>query len=586
MTNDKICSLGYTSVKLRDKIFAPQMEKVKQYYLDIPNDDLLYGFRKRAGKKLAGNQLYGWYGGGVFHVFGQILGALAKFSLITGDKRMAEKADMLLEGWLECMEDDGYGLQNMPGKPNDPYYEFDKLLGGLVDNYVFLNNEKAKFAISRLTDWGIKYLNQDGRLTPEKPTSEWYTISENIYRAYAALGDEKYLKFAKIWEYPYYWNRFLDVENFDFPPRHAYSHVNTFGGAAMAYRLFGEDRYLDIIRNAYDIITSKYTYATGGYGPAESLFGKDGYLGENLLHTLDDGWGHTEVSCCSWAVFKLCRYLMEFTGDARYAGWVEQALYNMIGSILPPEPGGKIMYYADYYRDGAVKHCEDGRIWAPGGTFEWPCCSGTMPHAIAEYVNLVAFKGKAGIYISQYINSEIEVDCPDNKVMISVETDYPEEELIRFTVKPEQEKTVTLHFRKPVFSEKPEFIMNGETLAYGEEDGWLTVKRTWKYGDSFTLRIPMSLEFKSVDAKHPELGAFVYGPVVLAADVNGILEGDTSNLSLWIKALDEGDPLNFYTIQSSTKLYDNRRKILKPYYRIGKYEQYYMYSHVEQLKRI
>jgi len=50
----------------------------------------------------------------------------------------------------------------------------------------------------------------------------------------------------------------------------------------------------------------------------------------------------------AWAGFKLTRYLMGFTGEARYGDWVETLLYNGIGATLPVQPDGRSYYYADY----------------------------------------------------------------------------------------------------------------------------------------------------------------------------------------------------------------------------------------------
>jgi len=41
----------------------------------------------------------------------------------------------------------------------------------------------------------------------------------------------------------------------------------------------------------------------------------------------------------SWAGSKLTRYLMGFTGEARYGDWVETLLYNGIGATLLVQPG-------------------------------------------------------------------------------------------------------------------------------------------------------------------------------------------------------------------------------------------------------
>jgi len=42
-----ITPFNYSGVQLRDSMFKYQFNKMKDYYLDIPNDDMLKGFRER-----------------------------------------------------------------------------------------------------------------------------------------------------------------------------------------------------------------------------------------------------------------------------------------------------------------------------------------------------------------------------------------------------------------------------------------------------------------------------------------------------------------------------------------------------------
>ena len=100
---------------------------------------------------------------------------------------------------------------------------------------------------------------------------EWYTLPENLYRAYQLTGEQKYLDFAQEWDYTYLWDK-LNNKDSAIGPRHAYSQVNSLSSAAMAYEVTGKKYYLDAIENGYTEITERHTYATGGYGPAECLF--------------------------------------------------------------------------------------------------------------------------------------------------------------------------------------------------------------------------------------------------------------------------------------------------------------------------
>ena len=65
-------------------------------------------------------------------------------------------------------------------------------------------------------------------------------------------------------------------------PVHAYSHVNSFNSAAMAFAVTGDDRYLRICTNAYDFIQRTQCYATAAAsGPDERLMPPDGSLGRS-----------------------------------------------------------------------------------------------------------------------------------------------------------------------------------------------------------------------------------------------------------------------------------------------------------------
>ena len=51
----------YKGVTLNNSRLKTQLDLVKREYLSIPNDDLLKGFRQRAGFPAPGNDLGGWY---------------------------------------------------------------------------------------------------------------------------------------------------------------------------------------------------------------------------------------------------------------------------------------------------------------------------------------------------------------------------------------------------------------------------------------------------------------------------------------------------------------------------------------------
>jgi len=586
LKNKKFSRFNYSNVKLAESRFKNQFSRTLDYYYKIPDDSLLYGFRKRAGLKTPGRELYGWYGAGLGNIFGQIIGSYAKMYASTNDIKLKNKNNYLVEEWAKCLDEDGYFYYNPKGHVLDPHYEYEKILGGLLDSYEYAQNDDALKYLNKITDWAIKNLSRNVKQIVKMPyrleSNEWYTLSENLYRAYELTSREKYKEFAREWEYEVFWDKFLN-KNFLSYPKHAYSHVNSLNGAARAFIVKGDNKYRDIIENAYDIITKKQIYCTGGYGPREVFFSEDGYLGESLIKYDPDGLGNAEIPCGTWAVFKLCGYLMEITGDAKYADWVEKLLYNGIGAELLPADNGNVMYYANYHLQGAQKTNFMSRLPTVSGfTDEWPCCCGTYPQDVTEYFNLIYFHDNDGIYISQYIPSSLEFKKNNQLVNISIDTMYPEENEIDINIETKKKLEFKINLRIPNWViGKVSVMVNGQNLSVNTKRGeWLSIKREWTDKDRIKLILPMALYFSIVDEQHPDIVALNYGPIVLSKNLNGILTGDIHHPDLWIKKVDN-KTLEFETQQGKIKGYPSLKVIFKPFYSVKECERYYIYNRSE-----
>ena len=95
------------------------------------------------------------------------------------------------------------------------HYQFDKMICGLVDLHVYAGADDALPLLARLTDGASATFNRD-RVPASAASffgrpSEWYTLPENLYRAYQATGDERFRSFAEVWLYEPYWSRFADT---------------------------------------------------------------------------------------------------------------------------------------------------------------------------------------------------------------------------------------------------------------------------------------------------------------------------------------------------------------------------------------
>ncbi len=554
----------YSGVRLLDGRLKSQYDAMRDYFFAIPDDDILKGFRSRAGLSAPGEDLGGWYSGeprrtwwsrgDTFNTFGQWLSAMARMSKATGDAEMRLKAIHLMTEWARTIEPDGYFFYSRA--PWQPHYIYDKTVCGLVDMGLYLGRKDALSHLEKITDWAMSDLD---RARKPDTNTEWYTLSENLYRAHALTGNKKYRDFADVWRFTDYWKSFIGPSTLTSHGHHAYSHVNTLSGAAMAYQVSGEPEYLAEIKAAYDWLQQNQCFATGGYGPDEELVTPDGELGRRLEST-----SHSfETPCGAWAGFKLARYLMMFTGQARYGDWIEKLVYNGLGVALPMAGRGDTFYFSDYRMGGGRKYYhQDGR---------WPCCSGTYPQAVADYHNLIYFRDAAGLYVNLFVPSRVEWMQKDIPVAVEQETGYPEADTTRLTVNSGKATVFDLKFRVPAWAPVVEARVNGAAVDVAAGPGaWAVVRRTWKPGDRIEIRLPLDLRLVPVDKEHPRRVAVMRGPVVLVRRENPVIIPPAGgDLASWLRPAG-GNSIEFV-------VEGQPHGAFVPFYAVGHDEPYNMY---------
>jgi uncharacterized protein len=557
-------SFGYHGVTLDGGPLRHQVDAACEDYLRIPNDDLLKGFRQRAGKRAPGADLGGWYTSDIFHVFGQILSGLARLHAATGDPALREKAEALLAGWADCIEPDGYFYYSR--KPNAPHYIYDKILGGLTDMIIHCQSKLAAESLAKITAWAIKNLDRSNPYA--FGGTEWYTLSENLYRAYAATGDKTYREFAAVWHYTEYWDIYARRGD-SFGDRgngkktgsyHAYSHVNTLGGAAQAYLHSEKKLFLDTIQNAHDELTAHQCFATGGFGPDEELLPAAAWRGKT-----DYTHNSFETQCGCFAVFKLCKYLLSITGDDRYGDWIERLVYNGIAATIPMSADGHVFYYSDYCALGSVK-----RNHGVG----WSCCTGTRPMALADLYDLIYFHSAEDLYVNLYVSSTVVWDHSHGRVTIHQVTRFPEVDSTELHIATSRPATFGLKLRAPDWLAGPLFVkVNGEPAgALVDAHGWANVRREWRDGDRLEVRLPMKSTPVPLDATARCPAVIMRGPVAMA--IRGSVSADAGLLSQpdLDRALvpSPGEPLAFHARADNSLL-------VRAFYLVKEGEPYRLY---------
>jgi uncharacterized protein len=554
---------GYGAVTLLPSRFRDQAEEAAMTYGGLDEDMILKGFRRQTGMPAPGPDMAGWCASNSAVIFGQIVSGLVRLGKALDRPDLIEKAVRLYRGWRETLPADGNARMRL--------YDWEKLVQGLTDLYLLAGVDTLA-DLKLTTQWAERTFDRT-RPTADGhdfwgagpgDTSEWYILPEVFYRLFLGTGDAYWKSFADLWLYTDYWAPFeKSAAPGTVHPVHAYSHVNSFSSAAMAYAATGEKRYLDICVNGHDFVQATQVYATGGYGPDERLMPPDGSLGRSL----DCCAYHAEVPCGTWAGFKLSRYLMTFTGDARFGDWIETLLYNAIGAALPVQPDGKAFYYGDYRLFAGTKDY----YWQ-----EWPCCSGTYIQDVAEYHNLAYFHDDAGIYVNLYLPSELRW----GEVKVTQTTLYPEADSVDLTLDMTEAKRFALRLRRPGWTGQPVLTVNDEQLEFETVDNWIVADREWQPGDRIRLALQMSLRAKPVDKEHPDRIAILHGPLVLAQDEACCRRPFTiaSNTALETRLLKDGNNPRF---RITNAVPERHTRYLVPLYSLPKGWPYWIYFDVQ-----
>ncbi len=146
----RIEALNYDGVTIDSGFLKTQMDDTFSFYSKIPDDDLLKGFRERAGLDAPGDILGGCYSKDVWHIFGQLLSAYSRMGHVSKNNKIISKAKTLVSEWGKTIDKDGYFYYS--NNPVAYHYTYDKMTGGLVDMYEYAGNTEAMEYLSRITD--------------------------------------------------------------------------------------------------------------------------------------------------------------------------------------------------------------------------------------------------------------------------------------------------------------------------------------------------------------------------------------------------------------------------------------------------
>jgi DUF1680 family protein len=575
-----ISEFDQKNVQLLDSPLRVQFEHQRDLYMSLDTDALMKPFRVRAGLPAPGADMGGWYDNAPedFHAgppdwahsnfhgfipghsFGQYVSGLSRGYAMTGDSAVKARIAELVNAYAPTISPRFFDDYNLPA------YTFDKLLVGLMDAWYFAGVDDAKPVAAKLTAAALPYLpprlisrHVSERMPHKRPAQGWdesYTLAENLFLAWQRGMGEQYGALASRYlDYPDYFTPLAKGIN-ALKGQHAYSHVNALSSAVQAYLTLGDEAHLRAAVNGFRFLELE-SFATGGWGPNETLIGADGP--EPLYESLTKTHASFETPCGSYGHFKIARYLMRITGEAGYGDSMERLLYNAMLGALPTQQDGHTFYYSDYNMAAKKGFHND----------KWPCCSGTFIQLASDYGISSYLRDANGIYVNLYIPSRVTAEFAGRPVRITQTPLYPTAgDRSDFVVSAERPAGFAMRFRIPQWAgPRTALSINGKPVAAAVVPGkFAEIMRTWRDGDRVTIHFDMPLRLEPLNPAHPEVVALMSGPLVLFPV--GDDAGQLSRSEL-MSARRDGEG---WTIAAA-----DRKVRLKPFAAIGD-EQYRLYT--------
>lgn len=578
----KAWSFNLKDVKLLNSPFRHAMNMDSAYLLQLKPDCLLYRFHKHAGLPVKDSIYGGWEVMGISgHSLGHYISACALMYASTGNKEFKNRVDYMVAELRRCQlaRKTGY----VGAVPNEdtifaqvqrgdirtggfdlnggwvPWYTLHKVLGGLLDAYLYCDNKTALTVSTGIADWTgtiVNGLTEEQRL--KMLNCEHGGMNEALANIYAITGNEKYLALSRKFHDEFVLGKL--AQRIDpMPGKHSNTNVPKAIGCARRFEITGDERDKTIASFFWENMVDHHTYVIGGNSNYEYCGARD-----SLSERLSDA---TCETCNTYNMLKLTRHLFAWEPSGRLMDYYEKALYNHILASQNPENG--MMTYFVPLRMGTRKEFSDSF-----NTFT--CCVGSGIENHGKYAEQIySHDGNSTLYVNLFIPSELNWKA--KQITVKQETGFPETDMGSLLIGNKKSIPLTIKIRKPTWSRNLQVKLNGMPVDIMDDgSGYIAV--TGIRDNLFKLEISFGMDIytESMPDNKNRI-AFKYGPIVLAGQLGKempdplygtpVLLTDNKNVKDWVRTA--GGPLEF-ELKGVGKPNDVR---LAPFYKT--YDQYY-----------
>ena len=405
------------------------------------------------------------------------------------------------DGWLGPVHDKKY-------HEYDPWPMF-IIMKALTQYYEATRDQQVPIVIE-------KVLRKLDSLLDEKPLfdwgkSRWADGVLTIHWFYERTGEEWLLKLAsKLHDQGYDWrNHFADFKykdrltsGFD-QTTHVVNNAMAVKTSGVWYRQSQDEGDLKSVSQVIEMLDKYHGQVTGIFSGDEHYAGLSPSQGTELCAVVE-------------YMFSL-ENLISIMGSADFGDRLERIAFNALPATFKPD-----MWAHQYDQQANQVLCKiaDDKIYATNGPDanifglepNYGCCTSNMHQGWTKFSSHLWMKTPdGGLSAIAYAPCEVNVKVSGVSVKVTLETDYPFDDKLNFTVKTDKPAKFPIYLRIPEWADEAKLKI-GDSESTAKAGTFQCVEKEWNGATSMTLHFPMRVKTQRRyhNSISIERGALVY----------------------------------------------------------------------------
>jgi len=346
-----------------------------------------------------------------------------------------------------------------------------------------------------------------------KLSEHFINIRGSVKNYHEGIAAKEGMILKSKWYYSDYYLAHMPVREMTEATGHAVRAVYLYSAMADMYRENPDPEMLRALQKLWDSTVSKQMYITAALG--SQSHGERFTVDYDLPN--DTAYGET---CASVGLVFWAWRMLRIDSHRKYADIIEKAIFNSALSGISLD--GMRYFYVNPLEvkpDIAANRFDHDHVLIHREKWmECACCPtniGRLITSIGAYISTCSDKE---IWIHQYSSSTIQYSMGEKRIEISQTTDYPWDGAVNLVVNPESPSVFSINLRIPAWCGSYTVKINNEPgQTELNENGYLTLDRSWKGGDRISLHLDMPVRIIAANLNVREdsgKAAIMRGPLV------------------------------------------------------------------------